>query len=323
MSRNTLGEETIVAVTFQKKGEGTLLTLLHSDFPNDDKAKAHEKGWNSICDKFSKIFPGKATMAYALRIALAAVVVAASSAVEAGPAAIGAVKNIVLVHGAITDGSGWRGVYDILTKDGYRVSVVQQPLTGLADDVAATKRVIDQQDGPVILVGHSYGGSIITVAGADPKVRALVYVAALQPDAGETSNQLAASMPAEVPSSDLKPTKDGFVFLDPTKFAADVAADLPPAQAEYMAHAQMPVAAAAFDAPVTVAAWHDKPSYGIVATADRALNPMLARWMYKRSGAKITEIKASHLVYISQPDAVASVIETAAGCVGENTPKAR
>jgi pimeloyl-ACP methyl ester carboxylesterase len=262
-------------------------------------------------------------MAYTLRIALAAVVVAASPAVEAGSAAIGKVKNIVLVHGAITDGSGWRGVYDILTKDGYRVSVVQQPLTGLADDVAATKRVIDQQDGPVILVGHSYGGTVITVAGADPKVRALVYVAALQPDVGETTGQLAASMPGAVPSSDLKPTSDGFIFLDSTKFAADVAADLRPAQAHYMANAQMPVAAAAFDAPVSVAAWHDKPSYGIVATADRALNPELARWMYKRSGAKMTEIKASHLVYISQPGAVASVIERAARSISENTTKPR
>jgi pimeloyl-ACP methyl ester carboxylesterase len=203
------------------------------------------------------------------------------------------------------------------------VSVVQQPLTGLADDVAATKRVIDQQDGPVILVGHSYGGTIITVAGADPKVRALVYVAALQPDVGETTGQLAASMPGAVPSSDLKPTSDGFIFLDSTKFAADVAADLRPAQAHYMANAQMPVAAAAFDAPVTVAAWRGKPSYGIVATADRALNPMLARWMYKRSGAKMTEIKASHLVYISQPGAVASVIERAARSISENTTKPR
>jgi pimeloyl-ACP methyl ester carboxylesterase len=262
-------------------------------------------------------------MAYTLRIALAAMVVATSQAVEARSAAIGPVKNIVLVHGAITDGSGWRGVYDILIKDGYRVSVVQQPLTGLADDVAATKRVIDQQDGPVILVGHSYGGTIITVAGADPKVRALVYVAAMQPDVGETANQLAAAMPGAVPSSDLKPTRDGFIFVDSTKFAADVAADLPPAQAKYMANAQMPVAAAAFDASVTVAAWRDKPSYGIVATADRALNPMLARWMYKRSGAKTTEIKASHLVYISQPGAVASVIERAARSISENTTKPR
>src|ERR1044071_2504464 len=137
------------------------------------------------------------TMAHSLRIALAAAMVAVSW--TAAPAATGAVKNIVLVHGANTDGSGWRGVYDILAKDGYHVSVVQQPLTGLADDVAATKRVIDQQDGPIILVGHSYGGTIITVAGADPKVRALVYVAALQPDKGETTNQLAASIPGDFP----------------------------------------------------------------------------------------------------------------------------
>jgi len=262
------------------------------------------------------------TMAYALPIALAAVVVATGPA-EAGSAAIGTVRNIVLVHGANTDGSGWRGVHDILIKDGYRVSVVQQPLTGLVDDVAATKRVIDQQDGPVILVGHSYGGTIITVAGADPKVRALVYVAAMQPDVGETTNQLAASMPGEVPSGDLKPTSDGFIFVDPPKFAADVAADLPPAHAKYMANSQMPVAAAAFAAPVAVAAWRDKPSFGIVATADRALNPMLARWMYKRSGAQITEIKASHLVYVSQPVAVASVIEKAARSIRESTTKPR
>jgi pimeloyl-ACP methyl ester carboxylesterase len=256
-----------------------------------------------------------------LWMALAAIAVATSPVLDARAAGIGAVKNIVLVHGANTDGSGWWGVYDILKKDGYHVSVVQQPLTGLADDVAATQRVIDQQDGPVILVGHSYGGTIITVAGADPKVRALVYVAALQPDVGETTNQLASSIPGEIPSSDVKPTKDGFLFVDPAKFAADVASDLPPARADYMANSQMPVAAAAFDAPVTVAAWHDKPSYAIIATADRALNPKLAHWMYKRSGARITEIKANHLVYISQPRAVASVIETAARSVGENATK--
>jgi pimeloyl-ACP methyl ester carboxylesterase len=258
-----------------------------------------------------------------LFIALTSVVVATSPVLEARAAGTGAVKNVVLVHGANTDGSGWRGVYDILKKDGYHVSVVQEPLTGLSDDVAATKRVIDQQDGPVILVGHSYGGTVITVAGADPKVRALVYVAALQPDIGETTSQLAASMPGELPSSDLKPTKDGFIFIDPAKFAGDVATDLPLAQAEYMSNSQMPVAAAAFDAPVTFAAWRDKPSYGIIATADRALNPKLARWMYERSGAEITEIKANHLVYIAQPGAVASVIETAARSVGENATKAQ
>jgi pimeloyl-ACP methyl ester carboxylesterase len=266
---------------------------------------------------------GSAFAPLGLCIAISAMMTAASPAVGAKGAKIDAVKNIVLVHGAGTDGSGWRGVYDILKKDGYHVSVVQEPLTGLSDDVAATQRVIDQQDGPVILVGHSYGGTIITVAGADPKVRALVYVAALQPDVGETTNQLASSIPGEIPSSDVKPTKDGFLFIDPAKFAADVATDLPPARADYMANSQMPVAAAAFDAPVTVAAWHDKPSFGIVATADRALNPMLARWMYKRSGAKITEIKANHLVYISQPGAVASVIEAAARSAGEKMTTAQ
>jgi pimeloyl-ACP methyl ester carboxylesterase len=258
-----------------------------------------------------------------LCVVLASVVIATSQALAVGPAEIGAVMNIVLVHGANTDGSGWRGVYDILTKDGYHVSVVQEPLTGLSDDVAAAKRVIDRQDGPVILVGHSYGGSIITVAGADTKVRALVYVAALQPDVGETTNQLAASIPGEIPSSDLRPTSDGFIFIDPSKYPADIATDLPAPQARFMANSQMPVAAAAFDAPVTVAAWHDKPSFGIIATADRALNPKLARWMYKRSGAKITEIKANHLVYISQPGAVARVIERAARSIGENTSKPR
>ena len=255
------------------------------------------------------------TLPCALRIAFAAAMIAASPAV-AGTASASAVKNIVLVHGANNDGSAWRGVYDILTKDGYRVSVVEQPLTGLADDVAATKRVIDRQDGPVILVGHSYGGTIITVAGADPKVKALVYVAALQPDVGETTAKLAASMPGTVPASDFQPTKDGFVFIDPAKYPADVAADVPPALAKFMANAQMPVAAAAFSAPATVAAWHDKPSYAIIATADRALNPKLAHWMYKRSGAKVTEIKSSHLVYVAHPAAVARVIEKAARDLG-------
>lgn len=247
-----------------------------------------------------------------LRIALAAAMLVPCTSGAANAPAPGEVKNVVLVHGANTDGSGWRGVHDMLIKDGYRVSIVQQPLTGLDDDVAATKRVIDQQDGPVILVGHSYGGTIITVAGADPKVRALVYVAALQPDIGESTNQLAASIPGAIPGSHLKLTRDGFIFVDSTKFAADVGADLPPAQSQFMANSQMPIAAAACDAPVKVAAWRDKPSFAIVATADRALNPQLARWMYKRSGAKVTEIEASHLVYISRPAAVANVIESAA-----------
>jgi pimeloyl-ACP methyl ester carboxylesterase len=255
---------------------------------------------------------GSTIRAYTPRIVLAALMITTAIAADAAPATIGVVKNIVLVHGAITDGSGWRGVHDILSKLGYHVTVVQEPLTGLADDVAATKRVIDRQDGPVVLVGHSYGGTVITVAGADPKVRALVYVAALQPDVGETTNKLAASMPGKAPAGDLEPTRDGFFFVDPNRFPADVAADLPREQAEFMADSQVPVAAAAFAAPVAVAAWHDKPSYGIIATEDRELNPALARWMYERSGTSVTLIKASHLVYVSHPAAVARVIETAA-----------
>ena len=264
-----------------------------------------------------------ATRTHALRIAVAVLVLVASLGAKTASAVTGAVKDIVLVHGAITDGSGWRGVYDILTRDGYHVTVAQPPLTGLADDVAATRRVIDLQDGPVVLVGHSYGGTIITVAGADPKVRALVYVAALQPDVGETTNKLAAMMPHQVPAGDLKLTQDGFIFIDPAKFATEVAADLPRARARFMASSQVPVAAAAFDAPVTVAAWRHKPSYGIIATDDHELSPVLARWMYERSGARMTELKGSHLVYISHPAAVARVIERAARSVAQHAAQPR
>jgi pimeloyl-ACP methyl ester carboxylesterase len=248
-------------------------------------------------------------MTKALAFIAAAALVACNVTVEAAPAKPASPRNIVLVHGALVDGSSWRAVYEILRKDGYRVSIVQEPLTSLDDDVAATKRILDLQDGPVVLVGHSYGGTIITIAGADPKVKALVYVAALQPDAGETTGELTGRMPS--PSDDIKNTKDGYLYLDPSKFAGAFP-DLPKAQAEFMAASQVPVSGAAFGAKVTVAAWHDKPSYAIVATQDRQLNPDLAHWMYKRSGAKVTEIKASHLVYISQPHAVARVIEQAA-----------
>lgn len=247
-----------------------------------------------------------------LRIALVFALAAPSCVAGASGAPATTATNIVLVHGALTDGSTWRGVYDSLTRHGFHVRVVQQPLTGLAEDVAATKRVIDQLAGPIVLVGHSYGGTIITVAGADPKVTALVYVAALQPDVGETTNQLASSKPGKVPGSELEASPDGFVFFDPGRFPSDVAADVPPAEARYLAQAQMPVAAAAFDTPVTVAAWHDKPSYGVIATDDLELSPALAHWMYERSGTKVTEIRGSHLVYVSHPREVARVIEAAA-----------
>lgn len=239
-----------------------------------------------------------------------AISVSLSLALGAAAQAAEPIKNVVLVHGAYADGSGWRAVYDILVRDGFKVSVVQQPLTGLDDDVQATRRVLDQQDGPVVLVGHSYGGMIITDAGTDAKVKALVYVAALQPAVGDSVIGLAKTMKA--PSDDVKQTKDGFLYLDPAKFAADFAADLPAKQTAFMANAQMPAALAAFNAPAKAASWRDKPSYSIVATDDMTLSPDLQRWMYKRAGAHITEIKGSHAVFISQPAAVAKVIEAAA-----------
>lgn len=237
---------------------------------------------------------------------LAAFLIVASVNAYPAPPAI----SIVLVHGALVDGSSWRGVYGILTKDGYRVRVVQPPLTGLDQDVAATKRVLDLLEGPIVLVGNSYGGTIITVAGSDPKVKALVYVAALQPDVGETSAE--AAPPKHAASDALVATKDGFVFLDTEKFAADLGADLSATTADFMAHAQMPILGAAFNTQVTTAAWHDKPSYVIIATADRELDETSARRMASRARSKVSVIKGGHLVFISQPEAVAKVIERAA-----------
>ncbi|GAB2884377.1 alpha/beta hydrolase [Paraburkholderia jirisanensis] len=219
-------------------------------------------------------------------------------------------KNIVIVHGAFADGSGWRVVHDILFHKGYHVTVVQEPLTTLDADVAATRDAIAAQDGPVVLVGHSYGGQVITVAGADAKVKSLVYVAALQPEAGESLAKLVSTM--KQPSDDVQKTAGGQLFLNPAKFAADFAGDLTKNRTDFMAVSQVPAALAAFTAPATSAAWHDKPSYAVVATDDHALNPDLERWMAKRAGSKVTEIKASHAVYISQPEAVAKVIEEAA-----------
>ncbi|WP_020123774.1 alpha/beta fold hydrolase [Streptomyces canus] len=222
------------------------------------------------------------------------------------------VRNVILVHGALADGSGWQGVYDRLVAKGYNVSIVQEPETSLADDVAATRRAIAMQDGPVVLVGHSYGGEVITQAGDDPKVKALVYVAAAVPDIGESLNNLFERIPS--PTHDIKPTDDGYLMLDPQKFHADFAADLPARQADFMAKSQVLVAAEVFDTPVTTAAWKTKPSYGIVAGKDLIASPDLERWMYTRAHAKITEVpESSHAVYISHPDKVASVIEEAAG----------
>jgi pimeloyl-ACP methyl ester carboxylesterase len=224
-----------------------------------------------------------------------------------------ATKDIVIVHGALVDGSGWRAVHDILSKDGFHVTVVQEPLTGLAEDAEATKRVIDQQTGPVVLVGHSYGGSVITEAGADPKVSALVYVAALQPDAGEASGQLLSKFAAPNDAMRATPaTTAKYFFISPDKFHETYAADVPASDAQFLADSQQQLAEKALGAPVSVAAWRTKPSYAILTTQDHVVSPKLQRWMYQRSGAKVTEVGASHAVFISQPAAVASVIEAAA-----------
>jgi len=253
-----------------------------------------------------------------LGAAFAALLLATSmAAYSAAPA--GRPVSIVLVHGALIDGSSWRGVYDALRRDGLRISVVQQPLTGFAEDVAATQRVVDQQEGPVVLVGHSYGGSIITAVGNDPKVKALVYVAAIQPDTGESSAE-AAPPPANA-MRDFRSSKDGFVFLDPDRFAANVAADLPPIQAEFLARSQKPIAAAAFNVKLAAAAWRDKPSYAIIATEDRALGVDLARRMAERAGSRISLIRASHAVHISRPRDVARVIRDAAQAVRRASPQ--
>jgi pimeloyl-ACP methyl ester carboxylesterase len=235
---------------------------------------------------------------------------AALSPVNANARPATATKNIVLVHGAFADGSGWRAVADILTKDGYTVSIVQPPETSLDDDITATNRILDRQDGPAVLVGHSYGGAIITGAGNNAHVKTLVYVAAFQPDAGESIAKLGVTMPPAGKS--VAPTSDGFLFIAPSGFQADFAADVPKAETEFMAVSQVALSLKAATAEAGSPAWKTKPSYAIVATEDRSINPDLERWMYKRSHAITTEIKASHAVYISQPQAVASVIEQAA-----------
>lgn len=222
------------------------------------------------------------------------------------------VRNVVLVHGAFADGSGWKGVSDRLIAKGYKVAVVQEPLTSLEDDVRVTRQVIDSFDGPVVLVGHSYGGNIITEAGADPKVASLVYVAANLPDVGESLADLFDRVPSPS-ASVIKSTPDGRLFLDPAQFRTAFAADLPKNQTDFMAISQVAINGKILGTKASVAAWKDKPTYAILSGADKANDPKLQKFMYERAKAKVTEIKgASHAVYISNPDKVAAVIEDAA-----------
>lgn len=249
--------------------------------------------------------PVKLIAAAATAAALLSAAVAPAWAESVAP-----VRNVVIVHGAFADGSGWRRVADILGKDGYSVTVVQEPLTSLADDVATTKRVLDLQQGPTLLVGHSYGGVVITEAGEAPNVVGLVYIAAFIPDRGESAVGLLSKAPAA--NNDMRATKDSFLYLDPAAFPADFAADVPPGEARFMAHSQPMLAKAAAGAPVTTAAWHEKKSWALVATRDHNINPELERSMARRAGSKTIEVPASHAVYVSRPNDVARLIEAAA-----------
>jgi pimeloyl-ACP methyl ester carboxylesterase len=222
-----------------------------------------------------------------------------------------AVRNVVLVHGAFADGSGWRGVHDRLTARGYQVSIVQNPLTSLSEDVAATRRVLDRQSGPTILVGHSWGGTVITEAGGHPHVAGLVYVSALSPDAGETTSQQYDGF-AATPEFVIDIGEDGYGFLKPDKFQAGFAHDAKAADAAFLRDAQVPINMSVFGAPLAHAAWRTKPSWAVIATEDHAFDLAMLRHMAERIGANVTEVAASHAVYLTQPDVVADTVHHAA-----------
>jgi len=224
----------------------------------------------------------------------------------------GSLKNVVLVHGGFVDGSGWEGVYHILKKDGFTVTIVQNPTVSLTDDVAVTKRALAAQNGPTILVGHSYGGVVITEAGRDPNVAGLVYIAAFAPDKNESVSSLIKDPVPGAPVPPIMPPQEGFLFLDKAKFPESFAADVAPDAAAFMADAQVPWGLDALNGAVTEPAWKSKPSWYLVATADKMIPPDAQRAMSKRAGATVVEVKGSHAVYVSQPREVAHLIEQAA-----------
>ena len=221
-------------------------------------------------------------------------------------------KNIVLVHGGFVDGSGWESVYNLLKKDHYNVVVVQNPTISLSGDVATTKLAIDAQDGPVIVVGHSYGGAVITESGNHPLVVGLVYIAAFAPDRGESVNSLIKDPPPDAPVPPILPPRDGFLFLDKSKFHDSFAGDVNPEKAAFMADSQVPWGLQALSGEITEPAWKNKPSWYLLATEDRMIPPPAQRMMALRAGSSVVEVAGSHAVYVSQPDAVAALIKQAA-----------
>jgi len=225
---------------------------------------------------------------------------------------MGAKINVVLVHGGFVDGSGWEEVYKILKKDGYNVSIVQNPTISLEGDVAVTKRTLEAQDGPAILVGHSYGGAVITEAGTHPKVAGLVYITAFAPDKGESVASLIKDPPPGAPVPPILPPQEGYLFLDKAKFPASFAADVDPEEAAFMADSQVPWGVEALSGAITEPAWKTKPSWYLMVTEDKMIPPVAQRAMAKRAGAAVVEVKGSHAIYVSQPQAVASLIEKAA-----------
>jgi pimeloyl-ACP methyl ester carboxylesterase len=234
------------------------------------------------------------------------------TATQTDPTNGSAAGTVVLVHGGFVDGSGWQGVYNVLSKDGYNVKVVQNPTLSLEGDVAATKRVIDAQSEPVILVGHSYGGAVITEAGNDPNVAGLVYIAAFAPDKGESVNTLIADPPPDAPVPPILPPQDGFLYLDRAKFPASFAADVSAERAAFMADSQVPWGVDALGGTISEPAWRSKPSWYLIATEDRMIPPPAQRSMSERAGSTVVEAAGSHSIYVSQPQAVAELIETAA-----------
>ena len=265
--------------------------------------------WNNTCGDIPVLKLHAQLVSSLVLVAVAAL--PAHARPQARKATRGA-HNIVLVHGAFVNGGGWEAVYHKLEKDGYKVSVVQNSTTSLADDVAATRRVLAMQDGPTILVGHSYGGAVITEAGNDPMVVGLVYIAAYAPDQAESLETLIHQAPADAPPPPLLPPKDGFLTLDKAKFHASFAADLSAERAAFLAAAQEPFGLSALSGKISSAAWRKKPSWYLVTTNDKMISPVQQRAMAKRAGATLSEVKSSHAVYESKPSDVAATIEAAA-----------